>query len=58
MTLDLVPSEAEALRAMFGPLYMTEEQMGDPRFAREPGLNTPQLETIAGRISMINECFY
>ncbi len=58
MTLDLVPSEAEAFRAMFGPLYMTEEQMGDPLFAREPGLNTPQLETIAGRISMINECFY
>jgi hypothetical protein len=58
MTLDLVPSEAEAFRAMFGPLYMTEEQMGDPLFAREPGLNTPQLETIAGRISMLNECFY
>ena len=58
MTLDLVPSEAEAFRAMFAPLYMTEEQMGDPQFAREPGLNTPQLETIAGRISMLNECFY
>ncbi|MFV1960839.1 MAG: hypothetical protein ACC658_03305, partial [Acidimicrobiia bacterium] len=57
-TLDLVPSEAEAFRAMFGPLYMTEEEMGDPHFAREPGLNTPQLETIAARISMLNECFY
>ena len=58
VTLDLIPSEAEAFQAMFGPLYMTEEQMGDPHFAREPGLNTPQLETIAARISMFNECFY
>lgn len=58
VTLDLVPAEAEAFQAMFGPLYMTEEQMADPLFAREPGLNTPQLETIAARISMLNECFY
>jgi len=58
VTLDLVPFEAEAFQAMFGPLYMTEEQMGDPLFARNPGLNTPQLETIAARISMLNECFY
>ena len=58
VTLDLVPSEARAFQAMFGPLYMTEEQMGNPQFAREPGLNTPQLETVAARISMLNECFY
>ena len=58
VSLDLVPFEAEAFQAMFGPLYMTEEQMGDPLFARDPGLNTPQLETIAARISMLNECFY
>lgn len=58
MTLDLVPSEGDALRAMFGALYMTENEMGDPHFNREPGLNTPQLETIAARISLLNECFY
>lgn len=58
MTLDLVPSEAEAFRAMFGPLYMTEEEMSDPYFGRDPGLNTPQLETVAARISIHNECFY
>lgn len=58
VTLDLVPSEGDALRAMFGALYMTEHEMGDPHFHREPGLNTPQLETIAARISLLNECFY
>ena len=58
VTLDLVPSEGRALRAMFGPMYMTEEEMADPYFERDPGLNTPQLETIAARISLINRCFY
>ena len=58
VTLDLVPSEGKALRAMFGPMYMTEEEMADPYFERDPGLNTPQLETIAARISLINRCFY
>lgn len=57
-TLDLVPAEGHALRAMFGPMYMTEEEMGDPHFRREPGLNTPQLETVAARISLLNRCFY
>ena len=58
VALDLVPSEGKALRAMFGPLYMTEDEMADPQFQRSPGLNTPQLETIAARISLINRCFY
>jgi hypothetical protein len=57
-TLDLVPQEGDALRAMFGPMYMTEHEMGDPLFHREPGLNTPQLETVAARISLLNRCFY
>lgn len=57
-TLDLVPSEGAALRNMLGPMYMTENEMSDPLFARNPGLNTPQLETVAARISLINKCFY
>jgi len=57
-TLDLVPAEGHALRAMFGPMYMTEHEMGDPYFNRDPGLNTPQLETVAARISLLNHCFY
>lgn len=58
VTLGLVPSEEPPFHALFGPLYMTEEEMGDPHFHREPGLNTPQLETVAARISLLNECFY
>ncbi len=58
VTLGLVPSELGPFHALFGPLYMTEDEMGDPHFARNPGLNTPQLETIAARISLLNECFY
>lgn len=58
VALDLVPGEGEALRAFFGPFYMTEEQMADPSFVRHPGLDTPQLETVAGRVSMLNQCFY
>jgi len=57
-TLDLVPQEGLALRAMFGPMYMTEHEMGDPHFHRTPGLDTPQLETVAARISLLNRCFY
>jgi len=57
-TLDLVPAEGRALRAMFGPMYMTEQEMGDPHFHRSPGLNAPQLETVAARISLLNRCFY
>lgn len=56
--LDLLPDEGRDWREMFGPLYMTEEEMGDPHFHREPGLDTPQLETVAARISVLNECFY
>lgn len=56
--LDLIPDEGQKWQEMFGPLYMTEEEMGDPHFHRDPGLNTPQLETVAARISALNECFY
>lgn len=58
VTLGLVPSEEPPFHALFGPLYMTEEEMGDPHFRRDPGLDTPQLETIAARISLLNQCFY
>lgn len=58
VSLDLVPAEGRATLDLHGALYMTEGQMGDPEFAREPGLNTPQLETIATRVSLLNECFY
>lgn len=56
--LDLLPDQGQEWREMYGPLYMTEEEMSDPHFRRTPGLDTPQLETVAARISLINECFY
>ena len=56
--LDLLPGEGEDWVEMYGPLYMTEEEMADPHFHRSPGLNTPQLETVAARISLHNRCFY
>lgn len=58
LALDLLPGEGRSWQEMFGPLYMTEEEMGDPTFHRSPGLDTPQLETVAARISLLNECFY
>jgi len=58
VALDLLPDVGEAYRSSFGPLYMTEAEMGLPRFERSPGLNRSQLELIAARTSFINECFY
>lgn len=57
-SLGLIPAEIRALAAIDGPLYMTHEEMDSPTFRRNPGLNRPQLELIAARTSMINECFY
>lgn len=58
VSLDLVPAEGEAVLDLHGSIYMTEEDMGDPSFGRTPGLDTPQLEAIAARVSYLNECFY
>ena len=56
--LDLLPTENAAYAAMCGPLYMTFAEMSSPVFERSPGLNRAQLETIAARTSLLNECFY
>lgn len=56
--LDLVPDVASVWVASFGPLYMTGEQMGYMDFVRTPGLNRAQIELIAAKTSLINECFY
>jgi len=58
VALDLLPVENEAYAAACGPHYMTFEEMGSPRFERCPGLNRAQLETIASRTSLFQECFY
>jgi hypothetical protein len=56
--LDLLPTENAAYAAACGPLYMTFAEMSSPFFERWPGLNRAQLETIAARTSLFNECFY
>ena len=58
VALDLLPVENEAYAASCGPHYMTFEEMGSPLFARTPGLNRAQLETIASRTSLFHKCFY
>ena len=54
--LSIVPAESESQRALYGPLYMSYEEMADNRFERE--LSRPQMELVAARTSAINECFY
>jgi hypothetical protein len=56
--LDLLPNENTAYAAACGSLYMTFAEMSSPLFERSPGLNRSQLETVAARTSLLNECFY
>jgi hypothetical protein len=58
VALEYLPVENEAYAAACGPHYMTFAEMASPIFGRSPGLNRAQLETIASRTSLINECFY
>lgn len=58
VSLDLVPSEGRAMKALAGPLYMTYEEMAFDDFARDPGLNRAQMELISSRVSHRNGCFY
>jgi len=58
VALDLLPHENEVYAAACGPYYMTFEEMASPLFERSPGLNRAQLETIAARTSLFQECFY
>lgn len=56
--LDLLPDVGRAFRTSSGPQYMTEQDMALPRFERTPGLNRAQIEIVASRTSLLNECFY
>ena len=58
VALELLPDENEAYATACGPHYMTFEEMASPLFERSPGLNRAQLETIASRTSLFQECFY
>lgn len=55
--LSAVTAERDAMTAIHGPLYMTMQQMGDMGIVRN-GMTRPQIELVAARTSMLNDCFY
>jgi len=58
VALELLPRENEVYAAACGPHYMTFAEMASPTFERTPGLDRAQIETIASRTSMFQDCFY
>lgn len=54
--LSLVPSENEELERFHGPMYLDFQEMPDAHVTR--GLTRPQMELVASRTSVLNECFY
>jgi alkylhydroperoxidase family enzyme len=54
--LNAVPAEASAQMELHGALYLTIEEMADPRIQRE--LTRDQMELIAARVSWLNDCTY
>ncbi len=55
--LSAVPAERDAMNTVHGPLYLTMEQMLDLDIVRN-GMARHQLELVAARTSMLNDCFY
>jgi len=54
--LSMVPAENAKLEALHGALYLSFEEMADPKPGKE--LTRPQMELVAARTSAYNECFY
>ena len=54
--LSLVPAELEAQEDLHGPMYLSYEEMG--LFDIQRGLHRTQMELVAARLSVLNECFY
>ncbi len=54
--LSIVPSEAEAQADLHGALYLSYAEMGE--VAIHKGLPRWQLELVAARTSLVNECFF
>jgi len=54
--LSAVPREDQAQEDLHGALYLSYREMGD--FTIHKGLPRWQLEAIAARTSLINDCFY
>lgn len=54
--LTLVPSEHEAMHDLHGALYLSVEGMAD--LDADRGLHRTQMEFVAARTSLLNECFF
>lgn len=55
--LSALPDEADNMWRLAGAQYMSDAQMDDPRWTRGT-LSRPQMELVAGRLSLIRECFF
>ena len=57
--LSLAPDEVRTLHDLGGAHYIDHGLVRDPSASREGGaLSRAQIELIAGRVSMLNDCFY
>lgn len=54
--LSAVPAEQEATFDLHGVLYLSLEEMGDPTIVKD--LSRAQMELLAARTSLLNDCFY
>lgn len=55
--LSALPDEWANMWRLAEAQYMSDEQMNDPRWTRGT-LSRPQMELVAGRLSLIRECFF
>lgn len=55
--LSALPDEYDNMWRLAEAQYMSNAQMADPRFSRGT-LSRPQMELVAGRLSLIRECFF
>jgi len=55
--LSALPDEWNNLWRLAGAQYMSDRQMDDPLWNRGT-LSRPQMELVAGRLSLIRECFF
>ena len=54
--LSAVPDEHDALHDLHGAMYLSLEEMRDLRIER--GLGRAQMELVAARTSLLNDCFF
>ncbi|MDH3293880.1 MAG: hypothetical protein OER95_06115 [Acidimicrobiia bacterium] len=54
--LSLLPGEHQAMHDLHGALYLSVEEMADTDATR--GLHRTQMELVAARTSLLNECFF